>query len=71
MCVCVCVRAWEAPEAALPDKLLLHEAGACVCVCVCAQEAPEAALLDKLLLHEAGACVCVCGQWAQHLADTP
>ena len=33
----MCVRAWEAPEAALPDKLLLHEAGACVCVCVCAR----------------------------------
>ena len=25
----------EAPEAPLPEKLLLHEAGVCVCVCVC------------------------------------
>ena len=30
--MCVCVRTQEAPEAALLDKLLLHEAGACVCV---------------------------------------
>ena len=59
MCACVCVRTQEAPEAALLDRLLLHEAGVCVCVCARAREAPEAALPDKLLLHEAGECVCV------------